>query len=165
MKKLFIFVIIGWMSVVSVRAQVVAFNGGYAFQMNSGFRPNRTSFAINYMENHGVFGFGTKFPSSKDKRFELDLHGGAGFYWDYFMLSPQVEVAYNTGGKSVDESENKTTSGISIGAGLLASYKIVGLLGVWTKVDWMSPVGFDPLKVGPGGIVTLSFGLTMFWFR
>jgi len=155
MKKLLFFVIIGWMSVLTmqVNAQVVAFSGGYAFELNQGVNPNRTTFALDYFENHGAFGFGTKFPSSYDGRFEINLHGGMGFYWDNFLLSPQVEVAYNSG------------HGMSIGAGLLACYKIVGPLGAFMKIRYMSPVGFDPLKVGPGGMTDLSFGLTMFWFR
>lgn len=167
MKKLIVFAIIGCMSVLAmkVNAQVVAFSGGYSFEFNQGVRPNRTTFAVDYLENHGAFGLGAKFPSSKDRRFELNLHGGMGFYWDNFLLSPQVEIAYNTAGSSADVSTNKTTSGVSIGAGLLASYKIVGPLGAFMKVRYMSPVGFDPLKVGPGGVVDFSLGLTMFWFR
>lgn len=166
MKKLFIIAIIGWMSVMVADAQIVGFNGGYSFEMNHGIHPNRTSFSIDYMESHGVFGFGTEFPSSYDKRFQLNLHGGLGWYWNDFMLSPLLELAYNTAGApSEEESVYKAKAGVSVGAGLLAEYKIVGPLGVWTKLRWLSPVGFDPVSFGPGGTTTFAIGLTMYWFR
>lgn len=172
MKKLFIIAIIGWMSVVAanVNAQVVAFHGGYSFDVNQGAHPGRTDFAIDYMENHGVFGLGTKIPSSHNKSFEINVHGGLGWYWDNFMLSPQLEIAYNTAGsvtlsEDASESEYKFTSGVSIGGGLIANYKIIGPLGVWTKLRWLSPVGFDPVSFGPGGTTTFAIGLTMYWFR
>lgn len=163
MKKLVVLALIGWMS-VSVHAQVVAFHGGYSFDVNKGAYPGRLGFAVDYMENHGVFGVGTKIPSSHNKSFEINLHGGLGWYWVNFMISPQLEIAYNTNNIS-SASEYKPKPGVSIGGGLIANYKIVGPLGVFMKVRWLSPVGFDPLKVGPGGTTTFAIGLTMFWFQ
>ncbi len=160
MKRILLFAIIGWMSVVALRAQVVGFNGGYAFEMNHGIHPSRVNCSIDYMENHGVFGLSMAFPSGYDDRFEFGLHGGIGFYWDNFMLSPLFEIAYNTAG-----SESLKIKGISVGAGLLVEYKIVGPLGVWTKFRWLSPVEFDPVSLGPGGTTTFAVGLTMYWFR
>lgn len=171
MKKLIVFALIGWMSVLAVmnaNAQIVAFHGGYSFDINQGAHPGRTDFAVDYMQNHGAFGIGTKFPSAHNKSFEVNLHAGMAWYWDNFMISPQFEVAYNTVSSSISsESENvyKPTSGVSIGGGLIANYKIVGPLGAFLKVRYLSPVGFDPLKVGPGGTTTFSLGLTMFWFK
>ena len=99
----------------------------------------------------------------RDPRFEFNIHGGVNFFWDDFMLSPQAEIAYNSG-KSEIVSPNYQ-SGLSIGAGLIANYRIVGPLGVWGKICWMSPIGFEPVSFGPGGTTSFAVGLTMFWFR
>ena len=156
MKKLVLLVIIGWMSVMTmtVKAQAVAFNGGYSFDLNHGAHPSRTDFAIDYFDR-GLFGFGAKFPSAYDPRLELNVHGGVNFYWSDFWISPQVEIAYN----------HEILHEFAVGAGLQANYRIVGPLGVFTKIRWLSPIGFEPLSFGPGGATTLSVGLSMFWFR
>ena len=164
MKKLFLFAIIGWMSVVAVRAQAVAFHGGYGFEINHGLHPNRTNFMIDYYECHGAVGLGVSFPSAYDHRFEMNLHGGLKFNWCKFRLSPQIEIAYNHG-TDQNISVHKTSSGVSVGAGLIAIYRIIGPLGAWAKVRWMAPVGFEPVSFGPGGTTTFAIGLTMFWFR
>lgn len=165
MKKLLMLLIVGCMSVLAVHAQVVAFHGGYAFEVNEKMHPDRTSFSIDLYEGHGAFGLGTAFPSNYDSRFELNLHGGVNFLWDNFMLSPQMEIAYNSGRSDFETASSKHQSGLSVGAGLIANYRIVGPLGVWSKIRWVSPVGFDPVSFGPGGTTTFSVGLTMFWFR
>lgn len=165
MKKLVMFAIIGWMSVLAVQAQVVALHGGYAFEINKGVHPDRTHFAIDLYEGHGAFGLGLEFPSNYDPRFEINLHGGVNFLWDNFMLSPQAELAYNHGKSTVELATSKPSSGVSIGAGLIANYRIVGPLGAFMKVRWMSPVGFEPVTFGPGGTTSFAVGLTMFWFR
>ena len=165
MKKVLLFAIIGWMSVLAVQAQVVAFHGGYAFEINQKMHPDRTNFAIDLYEGHGAFGLGAAFPSNYDPRFEFNIHGGVNFLWGNFMLSPQAEIAYNSRKTDVETASFKHQSGLSIGAGLIANYRIVGPLGVWSKIRWVSPVGFEPVSFGPGGTTSFAVGLTMFWFR
>ena len=164
MKKL-LFLVICLLSMMTVQAQVVAFHGGYAFEIDQKMHPDRTNFAIDLYEGHGAFGLGAAFPSNYDPRFEVNLHGGINFLWGNFMLSPQAEIAYNSGKIDAETASSKHQSGLSIGAGLLANYKIVGPLGAFMKICWMSPVGFEPVSFGPGGTTTFSVGLTMFWFR
>ena len=165
MKKFIVFAIIGWMSVLAVNAQWVAFHGGYGFSAKNGVYRDRLDFAVDYMEKHGVAGIGTKIPSSHDRRFEVNAYGGWAWYWGEFGVSPQVEIAFNTAGSApTEESAYKPNAGLSIGAGLMANYKIVGPLGAYMKVRWMSPVAFDPLKVGPGGNTSFTIGLSMFWW-
>ena len=160
MKKLLLLAIIGWMSVLAVHAQgVIAFHGGYGFTVNHGAHPSGFTFALDSYKNHGMFGAGVKFPSHYDGTFTIDAHGGLNFLWDNFMLSPHGIVGY-----SHSSGEEVKTSQLQLGAGLQACYKVYGPLGIFTKVSYLAPVRFEPLGFGSGA-VTISFGLTMFWFR
>ena len=165
MKKVLLLVIVGWMSIMTVSAQITAFHGGYAFKIDGKVYPNRTNFAIDFYEGHGYFGIGTAFPSNYDPRFEINTHGGVIFCWDNFWLAPNVEIAYNHRKYSEEVASHKTSSGVSIGAGLIANYRIVGPLGVFTKIRWMSPVEFEPVSFGPGGTTSFAIGLSMLWFH
>ncbi len=158
-KKLVLFITV-WMSVMAVQAQgVIAFHGGYGFNVNHGAHPSGLVFTLDSYKNHAMFGMGVKFPSNYDGQFGVDVHGGVNFLWDNFMLSPHGIIGY-----SHSSSSEVKVSPLQLGAGLQACYKVYGPVGVFAKVSYLAPVRFEPLGFG-SGTTTISFGLTMFWFR
>ena len=152
MRKLIIFVIIGWMSVMTVCAQEFIGNIGYNFK---GTKPDGIVLSGAFYEGYGMLGFHTKFPSSNCEDLRIGVDVGASVAWRNFMLSPYMQASY------IYQTRAKS-SNFGTGLGIQGIVKVVGPVGVFIRYQYT----IFPLMPNPfsNGEHNLSTGVSLIWF-
>ena len=122
MKKLFILLIIGWMSMVNevLGQEKIFINAGWCFGSNSA----RAKVSVDFCQNYGLVGAGLMIPSGINKTLTAETHVGATIAIGRFMrVSPRAIFAYEYG--TVDK-----TSYFATGIGIDVLIQIIQNLGV-----------------------------------
>lgn len=153
MKKLLIvLLVVAIVTPLSAQRARYVYKNDYSFKLGyacsfpgDGMVLNRAHVQLHCETKYGSFVIGSLIPSSQDGDFGIFGTAGPKFTWEWLRISPDFVIGYDH-------------RHLQVGGGIQVSYKIVGPLSVFTRVQCTCPVEMPKISFGRA-FTTLTFGV------